>query len=303
MSERSARRSQWGEDDQKGAMNLVTPDVTLEALKSVREGRIIDLSHELKVGHPWMPIAQSPFYMSLTVSADDLRRHGREMGIENDAGVFTERVELCMHSSTHIDALGHFTIGEEMFNGWNYKTSYTSKGLERLGMEQMPPMITRCVLLDVGRLDGGDFLEKGRVVTRKELKAALDRAKVEIRPGDCVAIRTGWGRFFMADNARYLAGEPGIDEEAAAFLTEQGCCAIGADTMGVEVLPHPNPRLLFPVHQHTLVEMGVHLIENLALDTIAKEAEKTGVASFCFVLLPVKVTGATGCPVRPVALL
>lgn len=297
MTERSERRSIWGADDQQGAMNYVTPDVTLAALASVKQGRMIDLSHEIKVGAPQIPPFMPPYLLGMWANPDTTRRWAKEnFDAKNDLGVFTERVSLCMHTGTHVDALGHFTIGDEMFNGWNYKTSSSNFGLERLGIEQMPPMITRGVCLDVG--EGAAFLEGGHVVGRKDLERALDKARVELRPGDAVLLRTGWGSFFMVDNARYTATEPGIDEEAARFLAEQKVCAIGADNMAVEVLPNPDPQLVLPVHQYTLVEAGVYLIENLALEQVAKE----GLTTFCLIMLPVKFTGATGCPVRPVAL-
>lgn len=297
MSERSERRSVWGDDDQQGAMNYVTPEVTLAALASVKHGRMLDLSHELKVGAPQIDPFMPPYLLGMWANPDTTRRWAKEnFDAKNDLGVFTERVSLCMHTGTHVDALGHFTIGDEMFNGWQYPTSSSNFGLERLGIEQMPPMITRGVCLDVG--GDGDFLEGGLVVGRKDIEKALDKARVELRPGDAVLLRTGWGRFFMTDNARYTATEPGIDEEAARWLAERKVCAIGADNMAVEVLPNPDPRLVLPVHQYTLVEAGVYLIENLALEQIAKQ----GLTTFCLILLPVKFTGATGCPVRPVAL-
>ncbi|NQV59788.1 MAG: cyclase family protein, partial [Alphaproteobacteria bacterium] len=118
--------------------------------------------------------------------------------------------------------------------------------------------------------------------------------------GDAVLLNTGWGRYFMTDNATYLEGEPGIDESAAKWLTAQGVVAIGADNMALEVLPGTNhPEIMMPVHQHCLVEAGVHIIENMVLADLARD----GVTSFCFVVLPVKFKGATGCPVRPVAIL
>lgn len=297
---RGKRRSRWGDDDQKGAANLLTPEHTLAALSSVREGRMIDLSHDIMPGHPMMAPAQSPLLMSLWSTADTTRRTTREhWGVTNELGAFTERVELCMHTGTHVDALGHITIGDEMFNGWTYQTSTNAYGLERLGIEQMPPVITRGVAIDLSGLDGGDFLDGPRPVTKKDLTAALDRAGAGIEEGDVVMIRTGWGRFFMKENERYVSSEPGLDVEAAQWLTEQGVVAIGADTMAVEVMPYPDRKLLLPVHQHALVEAGVHLIENLVLDTLARE----GISTFCLIMLPVKFAGATGSPIRPVAVI
>ena len=119
-----------------------------------------------------------------------------------------------------------------------------------------------------------------------------------MRPGDVVFVRTGWGRFFMTDNEKFLSGEPGLNEAAAHWLTAQDVVAIGADNMAVEVLPAEKDEVLMPVHQHCLAEAGVYLVENLALDALAK-AE---ISSFCLSMVPVKFTGATGSPVRPVAI-
>ena len=204
-----------------------------------------------------------------------------------------------MHVGTHIDALGHFSIGDRLYNGLDAAEMVTDWGLDRLGIEHAPPMIARGVLLDVAGLDGGQFLEPGRAVSPDELQRAADTAGVSIEAGDIVLIRTGWGRFFGTDNARYVAGEPGIDVAAARWLTSRDVVAIGCDNMAVEVLPNPDRSLMMPVHQHVLAEAGVYLIENLALDEIASERLTT----FCFILLATKYKGATGCPVRPVALI
>ncbi len=300
MSTRGKRRSPWGEDDRIGAMNLVGPEVTLNALKSVSQGRIIDMSHEIQAGAPVIPPFIGPYQIGMWANPESTRRLAKaHFEATNDPGVFTERVDMCFHTGTHIDALGHFTCGDEMFDGWHYQAHSTNWGLEKNGMEQMPPMITRGVVLDVSGNDGGDHLEGGKVITSKDIQAACEKAKVALEPGDVVMLRTGCGQYFMANNEKYCESEPGIEEEGAQWLIEQKVCAIGTDTMAVEVLPHPTPGKVFPVHQQTLVEAGVHLIENLALDGIVKERAST----FCFVLLPVKFTGATGCPVRPVALL
>ena len=161
-------------------------------------------------------------------------------------------------------------------------------------------MITRGVCIDVSRLDGGEYLDAGRAVGRDDLQRALEQADVELRPGDAVCIHTGWGRFFMTDNDRYVAGEPGVDLPAAQWLTSQDVLAIACDNMAVEVLPGTeHPKVMMPVHQHALVECGVYLIENLVTENLVRD----GVSTFCFILLPVKFKGATGSPVMPVAII
>ena len=141
-------------------------------------------------------------------------------------------------------------------------------------------------------------LGPGQTVSPDDLKRAADTGGFAVEPGDIALIRTGWGRYFGVDNARYLEGEPGIDVPAAKWLIDQGIVAIGADNMAVEVLPNPNKGLMMPVHQFALAECGVYLIENLALEELAAAR----VYAACFILLATKIRGATGAPVRPVVM-
>ncbi len=289
----------WGKGDQLGAAHLLTPAGTLKALRSVRDGRIIDLSHTIEIGAPRMAPNQSPYHIQAgPTSAGSIRRR-RKLGATNDAGSNLERIEMTTHVGTHIDALGHFSKGDALYGGYSASETVDDFGLANLGIEHMPPIVTRGIVLDVSCHDGGAFLEAGRAVTIGDLERSLELAKLTIEPGDVVCINTGWGRFYMADNARYLAGEPGIDEAAARWLTAQDCVAIAADNMALEVLPGTrHPEIIMPVHQHCLAEAGVHIIENLVMDALIEE----DVRSFCFMLSAVKFKGATGCPVRPIAL-
>jgi kynurenine formamidase len=298
MTLRLHDHSRWGPADQLGAGNLLTQERRLSSLRSIRDGRVYDLSHEISASAPYMAPNQTPFLMSIWASWRDSIERRRRMGATNDAGSNVERAEMTMHVGTHIDALGHFSIGEHLYNGLSAAEVVTDWGLDRLGIEHIPPMITRGVLLDVSGLDGGAFLNPARVVTPDDLARAADSAGLAIESGDVVLIRTGWGRFFGVDNPRYLEGEAGIDVPAARWLTQREVVAIGCDNMAVEVLPNPDHGIAMPVHQHVLAEAGVHLIENLALDELARDS----IASFCFILLATKFKGATGCPVRPIAL-
>ena len=298
MSNTVHDHSRWGAGDQQGAANLLTPETRLAALGLVKEGRIHDLSQVIETGAPRYEHVQSPYVIHAGPTWRDGIRTRRANGAGNDAGSNLERVEMTMHVGTHIDALGHFTKGDAMYNGFSAEDSVRDWGLVNLGIEHAPPMIARGVCLDVSRLDGGDFLESGRVVSAADLEQTARAGGVTLRPGDVVCLNTGWGRFYMTDNPRYLDGEPGIGEEAARWLTGQEVCAIGADNMAVEVLPCTETEVSMPVHQHTLVEAGVYLIENLRLEEIVA----AGLSTFCMILLPVKFKGATGCPIRPIAL-
>jgi len=288
----------WGKDDQIGAANLLTPAKRLAALKSIETATVYDLSHTFGADAPYMSPNQPPFLMAMWSTWRDAIRRRRKLGMTNDAGSNVERIEMTAHVGTHIDALGHVSKGDKLYNGFDAVETLTDWGLADLGIDRAPPMITRGVLLDVASFDGGEHLGPGRVVTPDDLARAAEAGGITIEPGDFALIRTGWGRYFGVDNARYLAGSPGIDVPGAQWLTAQGVTAIGADNMALEVLPNPDHAKALPVHQHCLAEAGVYIIENLMLDEIAA----AGVSRFCLIVLPPKMRGATGAPVRPVAI-
>lgn len=292
--------ARWGTGDQLGAGNLLSPETTLAALTMPQEGRIVDLSHVIEFGAPLIPPNQTPYLLISSATSRNSMRHRASLGATNEAGANLERIEMTTHVGTHIDALGHFTIGDRMYGGYSADETVGDRGLINLGVEHIPPIVTRGICMDVSGLDGGEHLEAGRPITADDLQRWSDERDLVPGPGDAVFINTGWGRYFMTDNAKYIAGEPGIEIGAARWLTRQGAVAIGADNMAVEVLPGTeHPEIMMPVHQHCLAEAGVYLIENLVLD----ELVRLGVESFCFIALAVKFKGATGCPLRPVAIL
>ncbi len=290
--------SQWGPTDQLGAGNLLTAERRLSALGLVKHGRVYDVSHEIHMGAPYMAPNQTPYLMSIWASWKDSIKRRRGMGMKNDAGTNLERIEMTTHVGTHIDALGHFSSGDRLYNGFCAPDVVTDWGLTALGIEKSPPIISRGILFDVGGFDGGEHLNPGRVVTPEDLERAAANGGFKVQPGDIALIRTGWGRYFALDNAKYLTGEPGIDVPGAKWLIDQGVVAIGTDNMAVEVLPNPDHTLGLPVHQYSLSQRGVYLIENLALEEMARDR----VATSCFILLATKFRGATGSPVRPVAM-
>lgn len=292
--------SRWGDGDRLGAGHLLTPQTVLSALGSVKEGRIYDLSHVIEMGAPRIEPVQLPYVITSSATAQNGIKRRRAAGAENDAGSNLERIEMTTHVGTHIDALGHFSKGQAMYGGRNTDDEVGDWGLETLGIENAPSFITRGVCVDVSGLDGGDYLEAGRAVTKDDLHRALDEAGVALQPGDVFCVNTGWGRFFMKDNDRYVSGEPGIEIGAAEWLTGQDVAAICCDNMAVEVLPGTeHPKISMPVHQLALVEAGVYLVENLVMDDLVRDS----VSTFCFILLPTKYKGATGCPARPVAVI
>jgi len=134
-------------------------------------------------------------------------------------------------------------------------------------------------------------------ITVADLQAALKRQNMTLEPGDAVIIHTGWGRLWDKDVARYSNSNPGIGVAAAEWLARANPMLVGADTAPIEVSPNPDKRLNLPIHQIMLVVNGIHLLENLKLDELAARR----VHEFAFMLQPLKLQGATGSTVAPVA--
>jgi kynurenine formamidase len=158
--------------------------------------------------------------------------------------------------------------------------------------------MTRGVLIDVAALKGVEMLPDAYEITADDLQRGLAREQLTLQPGDAVIINTGWGRLWDADGARYAKGWPGIGVGAAEWLARQNPMLVGADTMGVEVNPNPDKQLSLPVHQIMLAVNGIHLVEALKLDDLAA----AHVYEFAFVVQPLKIQGATGSTVAPIAI-
>ncbi len=297
--------SRYGADDEIGATQELTPELTLEAIQLVKEGRIVELSHPLEAGMPvWPPPGVAPYlqntrpYFQSIVSFAQL--DANVMAPEgNSLGYFEENVFKTYHMGTHVDGLPHVGIAGRYYNGMHYKDFYAPAGVKKLGIENVRPWVSRGVLLDIAKLLGVEMLEEGFVITPEHLEEACRVQGVEVRRADAVLLHTGYGALWKVDNDRYNNHEPGIGWDAAHWLTDRRVTVVGADTWSVEVLPTERPDIPFIVHQHLLAETGTHILENVKTD----ELVTTGRGEFLFIMLPLKAKGATGSQVSPVAVL
>lgn len=295
--------SRYGGDDEIGASQELTPEMTLAAIQLVREGRIVELSHPLEKGMPvWPPPGVAPYlegarpYFQSIVAFAQLNPMAPE---GNSMGYFEENVFKTYHMGTHLDGLPHVGIDGRYYNGIHYKDFYTPTGVTKLGIETVRPWVARGVLLNIAAVVGVEMLEEGFVITPEHLEEACRVQEVEVRRGDAVILHTGYGALWMVDNARYNNLEPGIGWAAAHWLTDRRITVVGADTWSVEVLPGEHPDKPFVVHQHLLAETGTHIVENLK----TQELVDSGRSEFLFIMLPLKAKGATGSQVSPVAVL
>jgi kynurenine formamidase len=245
---------------------------------------VYDLSQPYFIGMPHFP-THPPFLHSLT------REHGEHVGPQGHSSA-SEALAMGSHAGTHVDALCHFSSNGKLFGGEPVRQSYAA-GMSRYAADGIAPILRRGVLLDIAGLAQVAALDRDFEITAEHLDAA-SRGQ-EIRRGDVVLLRTGWAQYWR-EPARFLhqGHSPGPTLAGARWLSERGVFAAGSDTLPFEKLPSET----MPVHVHLLVESGIHIMECLNLERLAA----AGVREFVFVAAPLKIEGATGAPMRPVAL-
>ena len=272
----------------------------LAALALAGSGRVFDLDIGRFPGMPHHP-AQPGFdvvtYLSPKGSSNERQRAGKPGAVDQDNfGVVLEKVTTSMHMGTHLDALCHVTAGVDChgFGGFNGVEHVGDKGVLVNDVTEVPPILARGVLLDVAGALGVPQLAPTHAIAVPELEEARRRAGVELRPGDVVLVHTG----HLRDWPAYEFGpEPGLSLEAALWLAQHEPFAVGCDNSAIEVMPSVIARRAQPVHVELIVERGIYLIEWVGLEELAAAA----VGEFLFMCLPLKIKGATGSLVRPVA--
>ena len=250
----------------------------------VTAAKVYDLSQPYFVGMPHFP-THPPFLFSLT------RLHGEHVGPMGHSSA-ADALALGTHCGTHIDALGHFSCGG-MFYGQEPVVQSYGGGLAKYSADTIGPILRRCVLLDIARIAGVPVLPKDFEIAPEHLDAAAQG--LAIQAGNIVLLRTGWSQYWN-EPARFIAQGhgPGPSLAGARWLSARGVFAAGSDTLAFENIP----TATMPVHVHLLVEKGIHIIECLNLEEIAA----AGASSFLFVAAPLRIRGATGAPMRPLAL-
>ena len=286
--------NRWGPDDERGALNFIGPDEVKRATTLVRTGEVMRLAQLLSSKTP-VPAHRCGLQHFMARDGGDYAVAGskRPGGFQ-----FAEdSVVMPLHIGTHVDALCHAWYDDKLYNGFSGDTIRSTSGAARLGVEKMPPIFTRGVLLDLVRLKGR-VLEPGESIGAADLEAAAKAAGVQPERGDAVLLRTGWLESQKGVKNPSFDVEPGIDVEAAMWLVEREVAIIGADNFAVEVLPFPQGKV-FPVHQLLIRDFGVPLLEGLMLDPLVA----SGRHEFLFVASALPIVGATGSPLSPVAVL
>src|SRR5712691_6488163 len=281
--------SKWGAGDQRGSGNMMKAETVLRAAKLIRTGEVFELGAVLSPD-PKEAFINAGRQFSIYTKPSPPVPNGRQV---NEELVITELGQI----GTQFDAFAHQMWGDSFYNCFRLGEIGTRSGFRRLGIEHVGTLMTRGVLIDVAGLKGVDMLPTSYLITPDDLQQALAKAGQTLQPGDAVAIRTGWAKLMGKENERYGTRNPGIGIAAAQWLVSQDPMMIAADNCCVEVRPSEAPHSL-PVHAMMLIQHGIYLLENLELDALAAAR----VYEFAFIVQPLKIKGATGSAIAPMAI-
>ena len=282
---------------------LPVPRLTAELMRLVKTGEVFSLGVDFQEG------MLTPGAAMKSYSIAPHMRHGDEATIDPGTAA-AETIRMSIHVGTHIDALCH--IGERQDEAGNAATDgeprlyngpgatvpasecVTSAGQKHMSIEQMPPIVMRGLLLDVASYKGVEMLPPAFSIGADDIRGALEAQGSALEGDTAVLVRTGTYRLLRDGNPTYRDAQAGLNLEAAQFLVEKGMTLVGADNMAVEAMPPMDHS----VHRFLLVRQGITHVENLNLDELA--------AACCFEFLlliaPLKLTGATGSWVNPIAI-
>ncbi|MFP6615031.1 MAG: cyclase family protein, partial [Candidatus Hydrogenedentota bacterium] len=291
-AQRSWYPSKHGADDTLGAINFLSPEKVLEAAKLIKTGKTYSMGVEL--GRETPAFGTRTFQLFAVAAGDGSGvAQGTNKMTYNDDWVMT-----WLGIGSQIDGLGHLGIDHRYYNGVHISDFWVADGLTKFGIDKLPPIVTRGVLLDIAGYRGQKMLEVGTAINRKDIEGAMKTQRVEIGKGDVVILNTGWQALATSDPVRFMSGQPGLGVEGVKFLATKDVVAVGADTWGVEVQPSEDSDLVFPVHQELLAKNGIYILENMKTDELV--ADKAW--EFLFVLGQPKLKGAVQGIINPVAI-
>lgn len=294
--------SPWGPEDEIGTLNMMDESSQLKVLSKVKSGKTYDLSVDYFVGMPSFHSLGDPSYQYWLTHTphgtvvDNSNGMGREM---NEKVSYTgDAISMYTHMGTHIDALNHFGLNGKIWNGFTPEEHLGDKGWKKTGAESIPPIIARGVMIDIPSYKNVESLPANYRINSDDLRGALEKQHAKLQKGDVVLIRTGQARHYH-NAEEYLHEYPGINLDAVKWLVEdQQIMLLGADNLSFEAFPPEREDNWVPVHTYLLAEKGMMFIEQMFLEDLAKDQ----VYEFAFIAASLKLRGASGSPMRPIAL-
>ena len=285
-------KSKWGPADEIGAANLLTPEMARDAAKLIKTGKTYRLGVETN--------AQTPAFATRTWSVL-IQQPGQSGGGSLGPTKTTYNDDIYMGYvavGSQIDGLGHIGIDGVYYNCFKGADFAQADGLKKLGVEKLPPIVTRGVVLDMVAYTGKNPVPEGTAFNKKEIDEQSQRQGIEIRKGDVVLFHTGWQDLAMKDKKRFLAGQPGLGKEGSEYLASKQVVAVGADTWALEVIPFEKGVGVFEVHQILLARNGIYILENMDTSELVKDKAW----EFMFNLGPSRITGGVQAIINPIAI-
>jgi kynurenine formamidase len=288
----------WGDDDERGTTNLITPDKVIAAAGLIRKGRIFDLGIPFDESGP-QPGGGRINPVRLMSETGDLQMFPGAFKYADDY------VFMPLQGASQWDSLAHVYYDDQLYNGWPAHDVSVKGAAHNAIDKQAKGIAGRGVLLDIAALKGVEWMAAGEVITPSDLEAAMDRqGGVAVGSGDILLFRTGWRRKFLAehDAVSFMAGEPGLGQSCCEWLRERDVAAVCSDNWAIEVLPGETQDCVFNVHMVLIRDMGMSLAEILDFEELAADCENDGTWDFFFCAPPLKFSRGVGSPINPLAI-
>jgi len=287
----------WGQDDQRGTLNFLTPESARRGTGAVKRGESFSLAIPFDEDGPQTGVIPG----RINPQREMLAMNAPFTGDIADFCTSDDKVEMGVQAATHWDALAHVGYEGVMYNGVPFD-AVTEAGATKLGIENFGPIVTRGVLLDIARLKGVEYFDDNYAVTGADLDEAAARAGVTVESGDIVLVRTGQMHWLReGDKMRFNDPSPGMSTKSIEWLHDHEVAAIATDTLVFEVWPCEDPAVLLPVHMLHLRDLGLVQGQLWHLDDLAADCAADGQYDFLLAATPLPLTRAVGGPVAPTA--
>lgn len=310
LGARHSNWGRWGPDDEKGTLNLVTPEMITRAASLVRQGKTISMALPYDEDGPQTGSLGrfNPIHLMIRDGSDVLAGASiRDFygGVDRHFRGTDDIIIMPLQSGTQWDSFGHVVFEDKIYNGYGAEWVSSKGALKGDVANGSGGMVGRGVLLDIARALEVDWLQPGHAIGAQELDAAAALGGVEVGPGDFVFVRTGamtatrsagsWGDYAGGD-------APGLGLDSVDWIAERDIAAVATDTWGLEVRPNETPDVNQPLHIVLIVHMGLWVGEIFDLDPIADDCAADGVYEFMFCGPPLPFTRAVGSPLNPMAI-
>ncbi|MBI4328852.1 MAG: cyclase family protein [Chloroflexi bacterium] len=290
----------WGKEDQRGTLNLLTPQNTARAARLVREG--VRVSCSRPIGYELArDVNVQPLHLMRT-TGEGLTAGDMEAQPTGGSSDFIGMV-FHGHSITHLDSLCHAFWKGQMYNGLPARLVTSFEGAKAEAIDVLHDgIVGRGVLLDVARTKEVPWLEPGTPVLPEDLEAAEKAQNVHVEEGDILLVRVGHMRRRNEKGpvSAMVEGHAGPHVVCVPWLRQRGVAVLGGDSAN-DVFPSGYKSLFAPMHPIGIVALGLWLLDNADLEGLAQACERRGRWEFLFTIHPLRLTSATGSPVNPVA--